>query len=800
MNSPKFGTKATTLEALSDQARCFRVPPLVCFGVNSWAASPANILETIATRFANKTLAVRSSSYREDSATESHAGMFDSVLSIEANDVEAVRAAISRVLDSYDRHSTNLAMKSEDEIFVQEMVTDIDASGVILTRCVDDGSPYYVFSYDDESGSSDTVTSGAGTQKTVLLYRHARPEHCDSPRLRKMLLLARELEHVFDDQPLDIEFALTRSGTMNLLQVRPIATARKWHGDVEQLVGRAIPQVEGFIRALMDPQPGILGKTTLLGNMPDWNPAELIGAIPRPMAASLYRDLISNRTWHEARAAMGYRELPPTELMVLIAGHAMIDVRASFNSFLPAGLSDSCGEKLVNYWLDRLATRPSLHDKVELELVPTVADFEFANRLDTEYAAVLSQSEAAEWRERLLLTTQNIVSVNPSGSLSSAESLVASLADQKVVVDERQSQPYAALKKIATLLHECRSAGTFAFAVLARHAFVAESFLRSAVSRGVLEPARLNQYKNSIKTVMGDFAEMAGAVHLGRATKAEFFEKFGHLRPGTFDLCSPCYRDRHTIFEKAQANNIPPAPRATFEANISEQKGINRLLYEAGLGENIDATGLFSYAERAIRGREYGKFIFTRHLSAALEELAAWGAYHHMSREELSHLRIEEILDTGHRSPRTDVAINLMQKVDQARLDQAQARAIRLSYLVRGVRDIHVVPIHRSEPSFITDKNIAAPLVRLWSTSVDSAALYGSVVLIENADPGFDWIFTCGIVGLVTKYGGANSHMAIRCAELQLPAAIGCGEALFETLKRSRHIELDCASKRVVVT
>ena len=43
------------------------------------------------------------------------------------------------------------------------------------------------------------------------------------------------------------------------------------------------------------------------------------------------------------------------------------------------------------------------------------------------------------------------------------------------------------------------------------------------------------------------------------------------------------------------------------------------------------------------------------------------------------------------------------------------------------------------------------------------------IIFIENADPGYDWLFGLGISGLVTKYGGANSHMAIRCAEFSLP-------------------------------
>ena len=37
------------------------------------------------------------------------------------------------------------------------------------------------------------------------------------------------------------------------------------------------------------------------------------------------------------------------------------------------------------------------------------------------------------------------------------------------------------------------------------------------------------------------------------------------------------------------------------------------------------------------------------------------------------------------------------------------------------------------------------------------------IVLIENADPGYDWIFSKNIKGLITKNGGINSHMSIRC-------------------------------------
>ncbi|WP_298065820.1 PEP-utilizing enzyme, partial [uncultured Mailhella sp.] len=55
----------------------------------------------------------------------------------------------------------------------------------------------------------------------------------------------------------------------------------------------------------------------------------------------------------------------------------------------------------------------------------------------------------------------------------------------------------------------------------------------------------------------------------------------------------------------------------------------------------------------------------------------------------------------------------------------------------------------------------------------------------------FDWIFTRPFAGLVTKFGGANSHMAIRCAEYGLPAAIGVGEQLFLTVSGAKQVLLD---------
>jgi phosphoenolpyruvate-protein kinase (PTS system EI component) len=70
-------------------------------------------------------------------------------------------------------------------------------------------------------------------------------------------------------------------------------------------------------------------------------------------------------------------------------------------------------------------------------------------------------------------------------------------------------------------------------------------------------------------------------------------------------------------------------------------------------------------------------------------------------------------------------------------------------------------------------------------------------VCIENADPGYDFLFNKNIKGLITKYGGQNSHMAIRCAELNLPALIGVGEVNYNKIINNKSIRIDCVLKKI---
>ena len=119
--------------------------------------------------------------------------------------------------------------------------------------------------------------------------------------------------------------------------------------------------------------------------------------------------------------------------------------------------------------------------------------------------------------------------------------------------------------------------------------------------------------------------------------------------------------------------------------------------------------------------------------------------------------------------------------------------ALKLPILITDSSEIFSFFETRIVPNFVTQKEVNAQVALHNDREVE-----GKIVLIKSADPGFDYLFAKNIAGLITCYGGANSHMAIRASELGLPAAIGVGEDSFERYLQAKRIRLDCQSEQII--
>ena len=59
--------------------------------------------------------------------------------------------------------------------------------------------------------------------------------------------------------------------------------------------------------------------------MPDWNPAEIIGINPYPLAFDLYKEIITDKIWPLTRAKMGYRKINHHPGLFSLSGKPYVD-------------------------------------------------------------------------------------------------------------------------------------------------------------------------------------------------------------------------------------------------------------------------------------------------------------------------------------------------------------------------------------------------------------------------------------------------------------------------------------------
>jgi glutamine kinase len=788
-----LGTKSSTLEKLASSVKKSKLCDQITFTVKDWDDNNQLILSQVNDRF-NSTIAIRSSSFLEDSFTLSNAGAFESILNVDSSDSEEIVNAIKIVIDSYTKNG-NIA-NDDNQILVQRMVADVIMSGVCFTRDIDTGAPYYTISFDDSSGSTDTVTSGASNDIKTIVINRAIKKYPSNTHIETLLGSIREIESLLAFDCLDIEFAVDTNNDIYILQCRPITTLVD--SSIKLPNNLYLSNIYENLSTKFTSDPYLHGSNTVYADMPDWNPAEMIGTHPRPLAYSLYDSLIMKKTWREARALLGYYNPQSTRLMMMVSGYAYVDVRASFNNLTPIDIPGDLFEKLINYYIEKLKLNPELHDKVEFEILYTCLDTSFDERSIELLEYGFSDADILILRKSLFTLTNNIISGNIV-PISDLVKLMNKREEHSKKILESGTNSNDKYRTIGLLLDNCVTSGTIPFSILARYAFIANSLLRSLAKQGALTSTRLDLFFNSIESIATELVSDVGRYYNGIMDKEIFLEKFGHLRPGTYDITSLNYSENFENYfshrQQSQKHGYVNE-NETFHLTDSERNAINERLLEYEF--SFDAEELFDFSRQAITLREYGKYEFTKSINNIFNIIIEIGSQMGFSRDDLSFLSIGDFLSNVYTINPADIKDKYTKTIHENKKEYARNRLVRLPHILISPDSIDVIRLPENRPNYITQGKVTAEIVQLdnFESIMD---ISGKIVLIEGADPGYDWIFTHKIVGLITKYGGSASHMTIRANEFNLPSAIGCGERLFSKISRARTIELNCAEKYINV-
>ena len=157
----------------------------------------------------------------------------------------------------------------------------------------------------------------------------------------------------------------------------------------------------------------------------------------------------------------------------------------------------------------------------------------------------------------------------------------------------------------------------------------------------------------------------------------------------------------------------------------------------------------------------------------------------------MAYLEISDLINLYYTIDGNNLKELLNTKIKSNKKNYKDNNMVTLPEIITSFKDIYFFQSLPTKINYIGNNIVKAKISLVKNKHLKNLKLSNKIVLIDKADPGYDFLFSHNILGLITKYGGANSHMAIRCAELGIQAAIGIGEKKFNELVSSNIVEID---------
>ncbi len=780
----KLSTKAQNLDILKKlRLKKSKIPKFLKCTVEEWISNKNEIAKNLREKL-NKKIIIRSSYILEDSEKYSMAGEFEGFPKVK-NIKKDIFASVASLIRQYKKKSNIRHHFLKSEIIFQNMILNTQLSGVLTNFCIKDGSFYYVINYDDISGSTDSVTSGSKTGGRVINIFKDDVSGVRSKKLKKVIESTQEIERRIGIRPIDLEFAIDKNGILNIFQIRPLTTSKNWKkiSSAELKKNLKINQKLFF---KVNRANNRYGNLPVFGLMPDWNPAEMIGYQPNNLSYSIYKEIITDNAWSFARQEMGYKKvLKP--LMYKFTGKPYIDTRLSFYSLIPRDIPNKVSKKIVNYWSKILISKPYLHDKIEFEIADGSYDAFSKNKIKNNYK-FLNKFEREKYYQSLKKLTEFQIKNFELEFKKNNEKLIELEKSRIILVDSFLNKKENFKYLMNSFLTKIKTNGIIPFAKYARNAFIAKKILNSLKNKNYINLSKMSRILNSLNTITSQYLSLSKTKNENRESKLIFENLFYHLRPGTYDIT---VKRAISDIKVRKINNLEfILSYKNFSKTLlstKEIETIDNFLKKDNF--KINALKLYNYIVLSLKLRENSKFIFTRALSDYLQIIEEEARKRDISLEKISNLDVKDVLKNFYDSNKK---INYNMFKNKRYLNSI----CKLPYLITNKSDFFVASILISKPNFITDNKVVSKIFHL-KKGQNTNQIKDKIVLIENADPGFDWIFNFKIKGLITKYGGVNSHMSIRCHELNIPAAIGVGEESFDKLISGDKMILNCKEKKI---
>ena len=689
---------------------------------------------------------IRSDSDFEDSFNESNAGKFLTIGPINKKEINKVKNAIKSVFDSYPDSDPS------SRVMIQDYVKDIKISGVITTRVLQNGAPYFCISL-SESDSSDEVTAGTSNQlKNIYIHKNIEKLSAKYKKYQKILDLIRELIEYTSYDLLDIEFAINTQDKLYLLQVRPLLVYPNTKDNKKEL----LKNIRAF-QQLQNKSNSIFGERTVFSNMSDWNPAEMLGESPNYLSLSLYKTFITNDSWYKQRKEFGYKGKVSDKLLINFGNKCFIDVRASLNSFLTKSLSDEDSEKIIDYQINRLIKNPEFHDKIEFEIAETAYIFGLEEKLKKRYKNILSEDTIISWIKDLKALEKNYIKILEKNN-KKIINFYNNLSENTNFFDKE-------------IIRDIKVNMAIPFSHHARLAFIYFSHINNFVENGIISNLEKQLLLNNLNTISSQFSKNLLDVKNKKMTYQRFINLYGHIRPNNYDLNSNNLSQEGKDFINFLIDNLE-----NEELNKNDISGVLKKIdiYLSKYKYSLNAVEWHKLFESSIISRENSKFMYSKAIDLTLNQIK--------NSEDFDQRRVNNL--------------NYEIFSEQGKIQYEEStNNFELPDILTTSNDFLFFENLNTKPNFIGHQSVKGEMYTV--SEKKNINFKNKIILLPNADPGWDWVLNLPIKGMITKYGGPNSHMAIRASEKNITSVFGIGEDLFNQLQNANLIEIDPVNKKL---
>ncbi len=737
-NKLSYGNKAKNLEYVAKNTD-IEIPYFKEIYLND-----LNNIENIVNSFSEKIM-IRSNSSSEDKEYSSSAGKYLSIGPIERNDLKTIKKSWEMVVGSYEEQDNQSAI-------FQNYIENAKSVSVLTSYKVGSDSAYRTFStyYGPET---DAITSGKYSEiNNFFMHRSFDILPKKYEKYNVYLKIITQLEDLFKNKQLDIEMVLDKNNSPQLLQVRPLM-GKKLNKesifDEKDVIDRNLKNYKKLNKTTADR----FGTNQIYSNMSDMNPAEMIGKKPDNIAFGLYKFMFTDTTWNIQRGEFGYRKYSGGKLMELFNNVAYINVNHSLNSFLTRSLQKESCEEIINYQLNKLKENPHLHDSIEFDISRSSYVFDTVEEFSKEYKNIISPSEIIKWHNDLIqIDTQN------KFTLEKNKKIILSTFSK---LDK--SFEYSKKENIKLI----RDTMALPFTHHSRLGFVYFAQLNSLLEKEVISEDQKKLLLLSVNSISTKMKADAYEVKIGKKTLEGFLDVYGHIRAGNYNLLSSNLKNNLNFTESLINNSEQPLgdnilPKDIY-MNIEEYFTINEI--------PLKASTWIDMFQEGISTRENSKFYYTKGIDGILNEI---------SEKNTSDRELFDLLDIDFNEENTS---------------DMRLKNVLMPDLITSNEDFYFYEEMSKNGNYIGQGTVIGDVLLIDNEANRPNNLENKIVVIPAADPGWDWIFNYKIKSLITKYGGPNSHMAIRCAEHNIPAILGIGENNFTVISNSKSLKIDFSNE-----